>query len=108
MKMLHFQFKSNYWYWREDGNQSIPTVSDGLLKLKLEKGERLFIFSDGIPEAMNKDEEEYSDEKLEKFFVEETPENAEEFINAIVTDVKLHTRGEIQSDDITAIYLIRK
>jgi sigma-B regulation protein RsbU (phosphoserine phosphatase) len=77
-------------------------------KLKLEKGERLFIFSDGIPEAMNKDEEEYSDEKLEKFFVEETPETAEEFINAIVTDVKLHTKGEIQSDDITAIYLIRK
>lgn len=77
-------------------------------KLKLDKGERLFIFSDGIPEAMNKDEEEYTDEKLEKFFVEETTDSADEFINSIVTDVKLHTKGEIQSDDITAIYLIRK
>ncbi len=77
-------------------------------KLTLDKGERLFIFSDGIPEAMDKDEEEYTDEKLEKFFVEEKPDSADEFINAIVTDVKLHTKGEIQSDDITAIYLIRK
>jgi sigma-B regulation protein RsbU (phosphoserine phosphatase) len=46
-------------------------------KLKLDKGERLFIFSDGIPEAMNKDEEEYTDEKLEKFFVEEKTNSAD-------------------------------
>ena len=37
-------------------------------KLSLEKGERLFIFSDGIPEAMDKDEEEYSDEKFREIF----------------------------------------
>ncbi|MEN8194055.1 MAG: SpoIIE family protein phosphatase, partial [Bacteroidota bacterium] len=42
-------------------------------KLILEKGERLFIFSDGIPEAMDKDEEEYSDEKMEQFFINKTP-----------------------------------
>ena len=31
-----FKFKSNYWYWRADGNQSVPTVDNGLLHLKLE------------------------------------------------------------------------
>lgn len=77
-------------------------------KLTLENGERLFIFSDGIPEAMDKDEEEYSDEKLEKYFADVTPENANDFINLIVDDVKLHSDGAIQSDDITALYLIRK
>lgn len=77
-------------------------------KLTLEKGERLFIFSDGIPEAMDKNEEEYTDERLEKFFTEVRPESAGEFVSSIVSDVKSHTRGESQSDDITAIYLIRK
>lgn len=77
-------------------------------KLVLEKGERLFIFSDGIPEAMDKDEEEYTDEKLEEFFVTEKPDKANDFIDSIVSDVRLHTKGEIQSDDITALYLIRQ
>jgi serine phosphatase RsbU (regulator of sigma subunit) len=77
-------------------------------KLVLEKGERLFIFSDGIPEAMDKDEEEYTDERMEKYFIDVTPNNAGDFIKAIVSDVKAHTNGETQSDDITALYLIRK
>ena len=77
-------------------------------KLTLEKGERLFIFSDGIPEAMDKDEEEYTDEKLEEFFIAEKPDKANDFIDSIVTDVRLHTKDEIQSDDITALYLIRQ
>ncbi len=77
-------------------------------KLTLGKGERLFIFTDGIPEAMDKDEEEYTDERLERFFKKVTPEKAEDFISSIVDDVRKHTKGEPQSDDITAIYLIRK
>lgn len=36
----------------------------------LNKGERLFLFTDGIPEAMNVNDEEYSDEKMEKIFIE--------------------------------------
>lgn len=77
-------------------------------KIVLEKGEKLFIFSDGIPEAMDKEENEYSDERLEKFFIEKNELNSEEFIYSIVMDVKKHANGEHQSDDITAIYLIRK
>ncbi|MFZ1291101.1 MAG: T9SS type A sorting domain-containing protein [Melioribacteraceae bacterium] len=30
-----FKSKSNYWYYRADGNQSIPIVKDGMLQLKL-------------------------------------------------------------------------
>ena len=35
--LLHddFQYKSDHWFWRGDGNQSIPTVRDGLLHLQL-------------------------------------------------------------------------
>ncbi len=75
-------------------------------KIILEKGERLFIFSDGIPEAMDKDENEYSDERLDDYFINNKL-SSNEFINSIVKDVKAHANGEQQSDDITAIYLIR-
>ncbi len=77
-------------------------------KIILEKGERLFIFSDGIPEAMDKDENEYSDERLDEFFINKNNLNSDDFINSVVEDVRIHANGEHQSDDITAIYLIRK
>lgn len=76
-------------------------------KLNLEKGERLFIFSDGIPEAMDAEDNEYSDETMEEFFVNETPETSRDFISKILWDVRSFTKGASQSDDITAIYLIR-
>ena len=77
-------------------------------KLKIEKGERLLLYTDGIPEAMNEKEEEYSDPKMEAFFCENIPGKAVDFINNIVADVRKHTDGTPQSDDITALYLIRK
>jgi len=77
-------------------------------KITLKKGERLFLYTDGIPEAMDPDDEEYSDEKMESFFTDVKPEDPEEFIEKIVDDVKSFTKGTPQSDDITAVYLIRK
>ncbi|MCF6271440.1 MAG: PP2C family protein-serine/threonine phosphatase [Melioribacteraceae bacterium] len=77
-------------------------------KIILEKGERLFIFSDGIPEAMDKDENEYSDERLDEYLSTNNELSSNDFITSIVEDVKTHANGEHQSDDITAIYLIRK
>ena len=76
-------------------------------KIKLEKGERLFIFSDGIPEAMDKEENEYTDERLDQYFIDNKL-SSDDFINSIVEDVRIHANGEHQSDDITAIYLIRE
>lgn len=31
-----FQNKNDHWYWRQDGNQNIPTVHDGILHLELQ------------------------------------------------------------------------
>lgn len=76
-------------------------------KITIEKGERLLLYTDGIPEAMTIDEEEYSDERMETFFKNNAGFSASEFINAIVADVKQFTGGAAQSDDITALYLIK-
>jgi len=75
--------------------------------LKLEKGDRLFLYTDGIPEAMNEIEEEYSDDKMINFLKNNSEKNANDFISALVNDVKLHVGGANQSDDITALILIK-
>ena len=75
--------------------------------LTLNKNERLFLYTDGIPEAMNEQEEEYSDERMEKFFIENKTDTAQGFVDNIVKDVKSFTGNAEQSDDITTLYLIR-
>lgn len=75
--------------------------------LKLEKGDKLFLYTDGIPEAMNPEEEEYSDDRMIEFFKSNSDQSPEEFINAFVDDVKNHARSADQSDDITCLILKR-
>jgi len=77
-------------------------------KLFLNPGEKLLLFTDGIPEAMNKNDVEYSDERLESFLINNNNCNANDFINNLVSDVRTHTEDTPQSDDITALFLIRK
>lgn len=76
-------------------------------KLEIKSGERLLFYTDGIPEAMTLKEEEYSDERMVSFFRKNTSLAASEFIDALVNDVKSFTGSAPQSDDITALYLIR-
>jgi len=76
-------------------------------KLIIEPGEKLLMYTDGIPEAMTMEEEEYSDIKLEEFFTKQSDGNARNFISALIHDVRDFTKDTPQSDDITALCLIR-
>jgi serine phosphatase RsbU (regulator of sigma subunit) len=76
-------------------------------RLMLNPGDKLFLYTDGIPEAMNENEEEYSDEKMIAFFKKNAALSSEEFINLLVKDVKEYTGRAEQSDDITALLLKR-
>jgi len=82
----------------------IPYQEQNLI---LNTGDRLFLYTDGIPEAMNKNEEEYSDERMIDFFQKNSFANSPEFIIKMVDDVKKHVNGEPQSDDITCLILKR-
>jgi serine phosphatase RsbU (regulator of sigma subunit) len=76
-------------------------------KQSIKTNERLFLYTDGIPEAMNENEVEYSDERMEEFFLLKKTKTAQEFVDKIVNDVKSFTGNAEQSDDITLLYLIR-
>jgi phosphoserine phosphatase RsbU/P len=75
--------------------------------LTFDVGDRLLLYTDGIPEAMNKNEEEYSDDRMFEFFRSNSEKQAAEFIKSMVDDVKNHVSGEPQSDDITCLILKR-
>lgn len=76
--------------------------------ITIEHGDKILFYTDGITEAMDENDEEYSDEKLESFFLKEKHKCAEEFIKSLIADVKNHTAETPQSDDITALYICRK
>ena len=76
-------------------------------KTIINPGDKLFLYTDGIPEAMNEKEEEYSDEKMINFFQANSHISSQEFINALVNDLKSHTGTAPQSDDITVMILKR-
>ena len=75
--------------------------------MKIESGDKLFLFTDGIPEAMNLNEEEYSDERMIEFFKSHSDKPSHEFINLVVKDVKELAGKAEQSDDIAAMILKR-
>ena len=77
-------------------------------KLTLEPGEKLFLYTDGIPEAMNINEEEYSDERMIEFLMSNSNKKPQEFIKLIVNDVRKHVGAAQQSDDITSLFIKRK
>jgi len=69
----------------------------------LEKDDILIMFTDGITEAMNSNHEEYSDEKFEQLALGIKASSADETLSTILNDVKKHTQGTEQSDDITIV-----
>lgn len=81
---------------------TIPYESE---TLELNSNDKIFLFTDGITEAMNKEQEEYSDERLEKFVVGLSEENAESALDKVSSDVAKFTEGAEQSDDITCLVI---
>jgi serine phosphatase RsbU (regulator of sigma subunit) len=78
-------------------------------RVTMEHGDRLLLYTDGIPEAHNPVQALYETHSpLQGFFARVIPEKAEEFIRDLIADVKRFTADAPQADDITALYLIRK
>lgn len=75
--------------------------------IELKPGELLLLYTDGITEAMNEEEDLYSDEALETFILENRHKSTEEIKDLLVQDVKRFAGSYPQSDDITLLCLRR-
>jgi serine phosphatase RsbU (regulator of sigma subunit) len=67
---------------------------------QLNPGDLVVLFTDGVDEAMNYEDELYGEERLLNF-VKNGPTKAEELGKALFKDVRLHANGRPQNDDIT-------
>ncbi len=74
---------------------------------EIKPGDVLLIYSDGITEAFNKDEEEFGEDRLAKVVNSHLEESAQEIAHKIIEAVKQHTRGVPQMDDITLVIVKR-
>ena len=74
-------------------------------QLNLKKNDTLVLFTDGITEAMNTLNEEYSDERLEELCWQNSNLNSQELLNEILNDVNVFAKDAEQSDDITCMVI---
>jgi len=71
-------------------------------------GDLLLMYSDGITEAMNADEEEFGENRLVEVTLKHRDELASTLIEKIIAAVKLHTGDAPQMDDITLVVIKRE
>jgi sigma-B regulation protein RsbU (phosphoserine phosphatase) len=74
-------------------------------QVKLDKNESLFLYTDGVTEAMNQENEEFGEERLKAGLSKLNGKPIENLINSVIEDVNNFVEGAPQADDITAMAL---
>ena len=74
-------------------------------EVKLEPGDAVFVYTDGIPEANNAEEEFYGVKRLETALNQVSDENPRCILEHIQADVETFVNGAKQFDDLTMLCL---
>lgn len=86
-------------------------VSEGMIyreaSLRLAPGDQLLLYTDGVTEAFDPDEQEYGDQRLEQALRAALAANSspEQIAAHLLADVHAFERGAPQADDITCVAL---
>ena len=75
--------------------------------LQLEHGDSLVMFTDGVTEAMNVNNEEFGEQRLEDTLADVTMHSCLQMVEAVKADVAAFAGEAEQSDDITVLTLRR-
>jgi sigma-B regulation protein RsbU (phosphoserine phosphatase) len=73
--------------------------------VRLEPGDTIIIFSDGVSEALNSAGDEFGDARLQAIAEQIGQATAQTIVDRIVSDVRAFTKGAAQSDDITVMVI---
>jgi len=88
-----------------EGSFPIGIVSDAEFpqqEFKLEAGDTVVVFTDGVSEAMNEQKEQYGDERIQKA-LSSGPSDPGTLMKVLLDVVQKHVAGAYQSDDLTLI-----
>ncbi len=73
--------------------------------IMLKPGESLFLYTDGVTEAFNKDEEEFLEKRLEEILLNKYNFSTTDLVHQVFENVQTFSDGVEQSDDITCLAL---
>jgi phosphoserine phosphatase RsbU/P len=76
-------------------------------RLTLARGEEIYLYTDGVTEAANRNDEFFAEERLEAVLRDVTGRPANVIIKAVADAVRNFADGAPQSDDITALAIGR-
>jgi len=77
-------------------------------QVQLNPGDAFVLYTDGFPEAMNEQHEEFGDERFYKTIALHGHEGAPSLVKSTLEAVKRHAGQEPQSDDLTMIVVRRE
>lgn len=95
-------------FLEKSGNMALGIVEDFAYrcqKITLEPGTSLALYTDGITEAMDKNHNEFSDERLQAYLQTSAHSSSKEIIKGMIEEVKKFTDGAPQSDDMTTMVI---
>ena len=86
--------------WKENANYEEEEII-------FEKGSVLCVYSDGVTEAKNKNEEEFGEERLFDLINKKSDLTSQHLVTEILIDLNKFAAGTSQSDDITLLIIKR-
>jgi len=72
-------------------------------QIGLQSGDRIVLYTDGVVEAMNEYNEEYTDERFYEFVRRHNDLDSKEFVATLLADLERHKGNAEQHDDITIV-----
>ena len=79
-----------------------------ILNKKFDKDDVLIMLSDGLPEAINKDNEMYDYDRIKSFILNNVTKSAEEIKDLLLKELDLWMGGIVPDDDVTFVVVKKK
>ena len=76
--------------------------------IRLEQGDTLLLYTDGVTEATDADLNEYGEERLERLLGQMVKDDCQQIIDTVKSDVKAFAGDAEQSDDITLLAIKKR
>lgn len=74
-------------------------------RIKMEEGDLLLIYSDGITEAINENDEEFGETRLEDIIISNQGNSSSELVDKIINSVNTYSGDLDQMDDMTLVII---
>lgn len=101
------QRKNGSWELLKDKHSAPLAVMEGMpfkeYELQLEPGDKLFVYTDGVPEAINENEEQYGTDRMIECLNKTQSEDMKTLLPALRDDITRFVNGAEQFDDITML-----